>query len=466
MLLTEYLNLPLSQTQVDFIIPDIDQDRRLCIDPFLFYKSKDPKLQSFHTRLLDIFNTAFRYFREDKRTEMDKLIDFPEVNNIALGYSNKRIKGSGMGGYLNRLVADTLTNSSVLLERGLKHIEELQLVSVGIGPDRISDMVANILKQQLVEYTFEQCEIWGIPVERGVPLSHIFDLETFEWYDGYVDLPTNPKTGLPLLFVPRRVVRILPWINFEDYERNEYRFFLNPKKPKGWSSLPGIRLKTPQNNKDNIIIVTQHNIHLLDNYVARKEQTSSQAEPQIIPVSSDDMEVKEEELIQGLKSIQPGQSDATKYQKHMLGILNHLFEPELTNGKIEEPTIDGTERRDIVFTNESERSFWQYVRQQYSNYLVMFEAKNVYEVNNQHINQVAAYMGDRIGRFAIILTRNPPNEAQIRKIITVFNDSIPRKVILIIHDSDVETMLRMKERGENPTKHIQQLYREFKLHLQ
>lgn len=466
MLLTAALGLALTQSQVDFVIPDIDQDRRLCIDPFLLFKSRDAHLRALHDRLVTVFNTAFQEFRKGDRVGMDRLIDFPEVNNIGLGYSAHRIQGSGMGSHLNRLVAETLTCSPALLDRGIRHVEELQLVSLGIGADRISDMAANILKAELVNYTREQCQLWSIPVERAVPLHHLFDLDTFTWYDDYVDLPTNPRTGMPLLFVPRRIVRILPWINFEDYERSEFKWFLQSARGRDWSRFPGAVSKTGSTNKATAIEVTRREVSLLDAYVNRKESQAGQVEPQLEPYRSPEDQRESEELLAKLRAIAPGNRGANEYQREMLSILNYLFGPELVDGKLEERTIDGTERRDIIFTNESDRSFWQYTRQQYGDFLVMFEAKNVTAVDSQHINQVATYLGDRLGRLGVVLTRNAPAEEQVRKTISVFNNEHPRKVILILHDDDIEAMIKMKANGENPTKYMQQAYRAFKVKLQ
>ena len=39
-------------------------------------------------------------------------------------------------------------------------------------------------------------------------------------------------------------------------------------------------------------------------------------------------------------------------------------------------TFEGTERRDIVFTNDSDESFWEYIRTEHAGLFVMFEAKN------------------------------------------------------------------------------------------
>ncbi len=466
-LLSTALGLPIAQSQVDFVIPDIDQDLRLCIDPFLLYKSKDEEHRALHDRLLEAFNRAFRYYRDGNYAGMERLIDFPEVDNIGLGYSGGRIAGSGMGAYLNRLVVDTLANSPALLERGVRHIEELQLVSVGIGPDRISDMAANLLKADLVAYTREQCTTWDIPIEKGVPLNHIFDLDSFSWYDDYVDLPINPRTGVPLLFVPRRIVRLLPWINFDDYERQQYRLYLRAKKGRGWDALPGAKAPTTKESKGRIVEVTRREIHLLDEYVARKEAYAADAQPEISRSQENaNFAPQAQTMLDRLWAIAPGIAGAGAYQREMLGILTYLFSPDLTDGKLEERTIDGTERRDIVFTNEADRSFWEYVRQQYGGLFVMFEAKNVAQVNSQHINQVATYLGDRIGRFGVILTRNQPAQAQIRKTHTVFNNDRDRKSILIMHDSDIERMLRLKDRGSDPTREIQQMYRDFKMKIE
>ena len=229
-LLTSELNLQFGQNEVDFVVPNLEQDRRLCIDPILLYNAKNPDLKSLHIKMLEMFNYAIEQFEKGKMIDSEYLINFPEVSEIGLGYSVGTTKGSGLGSYLNKLVFNTLTSSPDLVKRKLRHIEELQLVSLGINADRVSDITANILKFFLIEYTKKQCQIWNIPICNAVPISHIFNFETGNWEDRYEDLPINPITGTPLLFVPRRIVRILPWINFDDYLRSEFLLFLPSKK--------------------------------------------------------------------------------------------------------------------------------------------------------------------------------------------------------------------------------------------
>src|SRR5438105_6155213 len=120
--LTESFGLSFTQSEVDFVIPNLTADLPLCIDPFLLYKSKDESLRRLHQNLLSIFNQGVQYYREGRRKDLDRLIDFPEVDAIGFGYSEGRIKGSGLGDQLNQLLTETLAASEPLQERGLRHI--------------------------------------------------------------------------------------------------------------------------------------------------------------------------------------------------------------------------------------------------------------------------------------------------------------------------------------------------------
>lgn len=469
MLLTKAFGINISQSEADFVIPDLEQDRRLCIDPFLLYKSRDPNLRDLHNSLIEVFNIAFQSFKTGNDAELNRLINFPEVSEIGFGYSEGTVDGSGMGEYLNTLVTQTLVNSPELVERGIKHIEELQLVSLGIGPDRISDMTANILKEYLINYTQRQASIWQIPLSSGVPVEHIFDKTDLDWRDEYVDLPRNPANGRAIILVPRRMVRLLPWINYQDFERTDFQMFLGVGKQQRLRSRLSGSKKNKTVRKEEVTKITRKEIHLLDTYVKRKEQDAANAQPQLqyeenlLPGTP-----PAEEFMRRLKSIPTGRENAHSYQLEALAILNHLFEPELTDGEIEVRTIHGTERRDIIFTNESDSSFWQYTRQQYRDILVMFEAKNVEDLTNEHLAQTATYMGDRLGYLAFVLTRNPIKDPQLLKCFSIYNDSggAIRKVVLVISDEDIIAMLKIKESGNNPTRYIQHKYREFKVQCQ
>lgn len=471
MRLTEAFSLSFIQSEVDFVIPDLTVDLPLSIDPFLLFKSRDEQLRDLHAKILSIFNQGVRSFREGRREDLDRLIDFPEVDEIGFGYSYGRIKGSGLGWLLNRLLTETLVASPALQERGLRHVEELQLVSIGVGPDRVSDIAGNVLKSFLIEYTQQQAAIWNIPTKTSLPVQHIFDFATWDWSDGYFDLPLNPESGLPIILVPRRIVRLLPWINYDDYARTDFRMYLRPSKGPRMARPPGMpKEKRADLAKKEVVEVTRTKIELLDQYIGRKERDRSGAEPTLGADTFSDRAESDlgEQFISHLQTLPTGQTTASEYQRLVYEILNHLFEPDLTDGQMEVATHLGTERRDIVYANEAESSFLQFIRATYGSMFVLFEIKNVAKLDLEHVNQTAVYLGARLGMLGFIVTRHAAAPNVILKTYSVYNDtpSMPRKTVLIVTDEDLITMIRLKQEAKAPVKQLQAIYREFQQRVQ
>jgi hypothetical protein len=97
----------------------------------------------------------------------------------------------------------------------------------------------------------------------------------------------------------------------------------------------------------------------------------------------------------------------------------------------------------------------------------MFEAKNTGELDAAAMNQTATYLGDRIGRLGVIVTRVGPSEAIQRKAISVWNDSGgARKAILVLSDEDMLALLKLTCLGGSSAKWMQQRYRRFRMSLQ
>jgi len=226
----------------------------------------------------------------------------------------------------------------------------------------------------------------------------------------------------------------------------------------------------PTISKQIVTGVTREKLTLLDNYVARKESERDRAEPALpADAYSANLDYEQgEEFISRLASLPTGQTDASRYQRLVLEILNYLFMPQLTDGQLEVETYQGTERRDIIFLNEADSSFWSYVRNNYKSPFVMFEIKNTQEVELEHVNQAAAYLGVRLGLLGFIVTRSVPKDNIIRKTYAIFNDTPgdTRKVVLILSDSDLVAMIREKQEDRLPAKYVQNVYRTFRQRVQ
>jgi hypothetical protein len=93
----------------------------------------------------------------------------------------------------------------------------------------------------------------------------------------------------------------------------------------------------------------------------------------------------------------------------------------------------------------------------------MFEVKNMAELDMSAINQTATYLGDRIGRLGIVVTRAAPPDTILRKTFSVWNDSgALRKIILIISDAELCDLIDLRCKNGSPTKWMQKHYREFR----
>lgn len=454
-----------SQYDVDFVNPRLGVDIPLGIDPFLLYKSRDPALRRLHQQVLDVFNAGIKSVARGDLAEARRILDFPEAGEIGFGYTQGGKRGSGLGDRLSSLLIETVVDSPSLQLRGVKHVEEMQLLSAGIGPDRVSDIAANILKRFLIEYTRRQCQLWNVPMRSGVPVSHVFDPLLCEWSDSYEEMPVSPLDGSPILLVPRRWVRSLPWINYDDFSRTEFRAYLAARHQKARVNRAAGAASASYGRKQDVVTVTRSDIALVERYVQARERRAAEAVPELHYIDEDATR-QAEALLARLNACPAGREHAAEYQRLVLEILNFLFNPDLIDGKLEEATAEGTERRDMVFTNDSDESFWNYVRTEHSGLFLMFETKNTVSLDMAAVNQTATYLGDRLGRLGFIVTRHPEGDAVRRKLFSVWNDSSPRKAILVFADEHLKELLALRGAGKSTTKWVQQHYRRFRTAVQ
>lgn len=223
MLFTEQYGIK-RQPDDDWFDPILDHDTRLFIDPFLVFKTKEGRFATVHQKTVDFFNYVFKIIAlsggDERSSHYKKALDvllFPEVREICLGYASNSTKGSGSSFGFSSVMASAIWMSIQAGIKQIDHFEKLSIFNEGIGADRISDMTANILKEEFIAYTQEVCKKYNVPlVERRVRNSS-FDFENNVWHAEKVLLPINPETDIPVILVPQRYIRPLPTINPEDF---------------------------------------------------------------------------------------------------------------------------------------------------------------------------------------------------------------------------------------------------------
>jgi hypothetical protein len=184
--------------------PILDLDTRLFIDPHLLkhvdvaeFADSYENLQA-HFRNIATLLAATEEVGDPFWRQADRMMRWPEVKGLCIGYSSKGTSGSGIGADLRHRL---LTTARAIVNAGRNDPEIFELVGLleeDFGPDRISDMTANVIRDDLAAYTKR---VYGDLVGEGArPLD--IDEET--------GLPINPFTSKPLLLVPQSLLRDLP----------------------------------------------------------------------------------------------------------------------------------------------------------------------------------------------------------------------------------------------------------------
>jgi hypothetical protein len=83
--------------------------------------------------------------------------------------------GAGTGPEFAGLMADALEIMTRAVERGVDYVDVFALFVPGLGVDRISDMLCNILKARFVAYTRKVC------ADRSIPINQVVTVRNASW---------------------------------------------------------------------------------------------------------------------------------------------------------------------------------------------------------------------------------------------------------------------------------------------
>lgn len=201
--LSDYLQLgnKLDEEGIFDVILDIDANYFINIKRIkdtkeeLFSKSYE-KIQRFFEYLYKILsntsNKSSRLYREAV-----KAFDFPEINNIGLGYSKGKY-GSGFGPVLAEKI---ISDAKEIIDAGNNDPDLFQLIGLfeeNVGPDRLSDMYSHLIYDDIINYTNEKNRKLGIN-EKNFP--------NMKFKNGFL---INPFKNKIVLLLPKDILHELP----------------------------------------------------------------------------------------------------------------------------------------------------------------------------------------------------------------------------------------------------------------
>lgn len=314
-----------------------------------------------------------------------------------------------------------------------------------ISKDRISDFACNFLKSFLIDFTIEQCEKYNIPIEKTEIELYDYKKNNFIKEENY--LPQNPETGNPIILVPKRWLRRISWINYEDYLNSYFiQEVLNTGEKK-----PGRVALLNYNRSNYDVVQTYIKIKEAQNYDCQNDPLFKS-----IPVLSVNRKFNT------ILKLPTGKTDNADrlFEDNISQLMASLLYPKLDFADEQSRTVSGVLIRDLIFYNNRSYDFLIDIYNDYSCRQIVFELKNVKEVTREHISQLNRYLTDQFGRFGILITRNPPPKKIFKNTIDLWSGQ--RKCILILHDEDLKLMREVNESKQRlPIDVIKKKYIEF-----
>lgn len=464
--ITQIFKLNKTQHEIDFVDIDVRKDTPFFIDPYWISKQDcdftvecDMLIKSFFTKLVSLI-------KADKMREAFLLCShLSESSDICLGYSQKRgTNGSGIGPLTARKFCIALKNSKAFQKDLLVNIEDSKVFIDNLDVDRISDMVANIIRKPLLNYTIQQCNNYDIQL-TPTQSNFYWDEATLNW-ERANNVPQLLVKGKKILLVPRKIVSDSNHYTWENFLQHYILEALKQQNLEENTSLVGTR-------KDGTMYVTKQSIK--DSFESKKQKLDKAfceqfavdypevynkfkqdiigkyKEPNFVKNEKVSVAKKAKMLIKKLQETKPGKEDDTKYENIIFDILVFILGNNVSCPNKQVEFHDGRKRIDIVFLNSAKKGVLLDIINIYNipMKLVICECKNYSkEISNPELDQLSGRFSPMKSKCGFILYRSIKNKAGlIKRCQDTYKDD--RGLIIPLSDEDIINILQSIVEGRN-----------------
>lgn len=466
MKISEAMGLNKSQLELEFVDYDLTSDTSLFLDPYFISTQNNNFCNQANIIIRSFFNCLLLYLREgDYAKARNMLRNIGEFKDANLGLSEGLPKGKGIGSFYSEKLFKSLKRSKAVKTGLVQDVEDLAIFIEGIGKDRISDMLGNILKKLLIEYTIEQCNLYGISLQNA-PSGYYWDVETCEWRTTYEKrLIINGKAYVlipkfivcySVVYTPQNFIQHFA-LNFlqDEYLRLgspliKYTYDKDGSVKSAEVTKISIREDYARRNcvlnKDFIFSFASRHKEVLKKF---KDEVRSKIVSKE-ELSETDKIIVLQTLINGFDDILAGKENADAYHNWVLGVLEVLVYPNLINPKKEDSINDGRKRIDITFENASKDGFFFELptTHQVESNKIMIECKNyTKDIANAELDQMNGRFGNNRGRFGIVCCRDIDNKELLKKRCVDFA-SAQRNYIVVLTDGDFKSVLQKFIEGD------------------
>ena len=165
---------------------------------------------------------------------------------------------------------------------------------------------------------------------------------------------------------------------------------------------------------------------------------------------------KGEELIDRLNNCNTGKSNknAILYEDICNDIIKYLFGNEFSQFSTQHKTKDNMFRMDLLCSLKGTTEFWRFIIQFFNTKFVVFEYKNYTNKVDQNLIYVTEkyLFSAALRNIAFIISRKGFDENAHKAALGVLKET--QKFIVDITDKDLIEMIKMKEKGEEPSDYL------------
>lgn len=468
MKISKKFKLKKMQAELDFVDIDTKRDVKLYIDSQLIGASNHAFADRCHNTISDFFSFFLELVQQGEQDKARELFSYlSEPNETCLGSSKDKPRGRGIGREQAGEIFESIMASKAIVTGVLQDLEDFRIFVPNVGPDKVSDMTTNIIRKNLIEYTKDQCELHGIPMQDGVATNPWWNPETRQWARTHETMLVVDEQ--PILLVPKSLVSRGVAYDFGRYHRH---FVLNfVKQVEIATNGPHVRHRKAKKGQDvGDAYVTKKDLANFvappdKDYVAEftakhpkvfkdfKDFTKKNAKPLGNSELNSTADIGDlcAYLTETLTNMPVGAEDAGNYHSLIVGILELIFHPTLSCPKKEVGINDGRKRIDLTFDNAAKHGqlFDLHQIKKVACPFIMIECKNYgREIGNPELDQLAGRFSVNRGNFGMLLCRSVENRKRlIQRCRDLWKDK--RELIIPILDEDLVKILGAKAVAPN-----------------
>jgi hypothetical protein len=429
MRVSEYYKLGRTQPTLDFVDVDIANDLKVFIDPYAIRNLESDLTDEGISLIQNYFNEVLTLARaKNDARAIEILLPLREPNETHLGLSKGKSRGRCLGKFLANKIWQKLKSSKAVTTGLVEDLEDTLLFIEKVGPDVISDIATNLMRPQLIAYTQDMCETYGIPTVDDVNSGPLWDPIKKSWHSKGVKLPVTPKGRL--LLVPKAIVRTRLEFNVDEYYNH---FLLEHLKQSEFSEKTELvriiktkkgEVKKPPFKKDVAEKFGRGKAMILEQTLKApkmlSDYRSSKAGKRNEPLNHDELsatthtkQLDLKKLLDAVLDIPSGPKTAHEYEKASEQLLSAMFYPDLLFPKLQTPLNARRKIIDITYSNAAQGAFFSWLAKHYPCAKIIIECKNYTDsVGNEELDQLAGRFSKSRGTVGILVCRNFDDKAR------------------------------------------------------